>query len=99
VIFHLLARQDWHAATAAAPVATPGEDGYVHCCDEGQIAGAPQRYFPLDAEIVTVAFDPTRLPAKTRDEPGAGGEPGRFLHVYGPLPRDQVAFVRAVRGR
>jgi uncharacterized protein (DUF952 family) len=99
VIFHLLARQDWQGAAADAPVAMPGEDGYVHCCDEGQIGGVRQRYFPLDAEIVAVAFDPTRLPAETRYEPGAGGQPGRFPHVYGPLPRDQVAFVRSVRGR
>ena len=97
MIFHLLTRQDWHPDAEDAPVAMPGEDGYVHCCDEGQIAGVRQRYFALDAEIVAVAFDPTRLPVETRYERGAGGEPGRFPHVYGALPRDQVAFVRAVR--
>ena len=96
MIFHLLARQDWNGATADAPVAKPGEDGYVHCCDEGQIAGVCQRWFAPGAEIVAVAFDPTRLPAETRYEPGAGGEPERFPHVYGALPRDQVAFVRRV---
>ena len=29
---------------------------------------------------------------------GAGGEPDRFPHVYGALPRDRVAFVRRVSG-
>ena len=96
MIFHLPARQDWQEATGDAPVAMPGEDGYVHCCGEGQIAGVRRRYFALDAEIVAVAFDPTRLPAETRYEPGAGDEPERFPHVYGALPRDRVAFVRAV---
>jgi len=81
VIFHLLARQDWSGATEDAPVAVPGEHGYVRCCDEGQVAGVRQRWFPPGAEIVAVAFDPTRLPAET---------------LYGALPRDQVAFVRRV---
>ena len=85
MIFHLLVRHDWDAATGDASVASPGEDGYVHCCDEGQIA-----------EVVALAFDPTRLPAETRYEPGALGEPERFPHVYGDLPRDRVAFVRLV---
>ncbi|HKV67109.1 MAG TPA: DUF952 domain-containing protein [Gaiellales bacterium] len=94
MIFHLLVRQDLHAASANAPVAVPGEDGYVHCCDEGQIAGVRRRWFAADAEVVALAFDPTRLPAETRYEPGALGEPERFPHVYGALPRDQVASVR-----
>ena len=97
MIFHLLVRHDWHSATADAPVAMPGDEGYVHCCDESQIAAVRQRYLAPDAELVALAFEPTRLPAGTHDEPVAGGEPERFPHVYGALPRDQVAFVRAVR--
>lgn len=96
MIFHLLTRQDWNGATGDAPVATPGDDGHVHCCDEGQIAGVRRRWFAADAEVVALAFDPTRLPAETRYEPGARGESDRFPHVYGALPRDRVAFVRRV---
>lgn len=96
MIFHLLVRHDWDAATGDAPVASPGEDGYVHCCDEGQIADVRGRWFAADAEVVALAFDPTRLPAETRYEPGTLGEPERFPHVYGDLPRDRVAFVRLV---
>jgi uncharacterized protein (DUF952 family) len=43
---------------------------------------------------VALAFDPTQLPVETRYEPGAGGEPERFPHVYGALPRESVAFIR-----
>jgi len=96
VIFHLLAGDDWHADGEDAAVAMPGEHGYVHCCDEGQIAGVRRLWFGADAEVVALAFDPTSLPAETRYEPGARGEPERFPHVYGALPRDQVAFVRRV---
>jgi uncharacterized protein (DUF952 family) len=56
VIFHLLVRHDWDAATGDARVASPGEDGYVHCCDEGQIADVRRRWFAADAEVVALAF-------------------------------------------
>lgn len=77
-------------------VAAPGEEGFVHCCDERQIADVRRRYFPLDEEVVAIAFDPTRLPVETRYEPGAGGESERFPHVYGPLQSEFVAFVSDV---
>lgn len=93
VIFHLMLRTDTRATDS---VAEPGAEGFVHCCDERQIADVRRRYFPLEAEVVAVAFDPTQLPVETRYEPGAGGEPERFPHVYGPLQREYVAFVRAV---
>ncbi len=76
-------------------VAVPGEEGFVHCCDERQIADVRRRYFPLDEEVVAVAFDPTQLPVETRYEPGAGGENERFPHVYGALQSQFVAFIRA----
>lgn len=77
-------------------VAVPCEEGFVHCCDERQIADVRQRYFPLDEDVVAVAFDPTQLPVQTRYEPGTGGELERFPHVYGVLQNEFVAFVRAV---
>jgi uncharacterized protein (DUF952 family) len=97
VIFYLMLRRDWESGSADQPVAEPGkEEGFVHCCEERQIADVRRRYFPLDEEVVAVAFDPTLLPAETRYEPGTGGEPERFPHVYGALQREFVAFVRSV---
>lgn len=89
-------RRDWESGTAD-PVAEPGkEERFVHCCDERQIADVRRSYFPVGEEVVAVAFDPTLLPAETRYEPGTGGEPERFPHVYGALQREFVAFVRSV---
>ena len=96
MIFHILPRRDWEGSAGDAPVAVPGEDGYVHCCDEGQIADVRRRWFAADAEVVALAFDPTLLPAETRYEPGALGEAERFPHVYGALPCGQVLSVREV---
>jgi uncharacterized protein (DUF952 family) len=95
VIFYLMLRRDLESGSADV-VAAPGAERFVHCCDERQIAYVRQRYFPVDEEVVALAFDPTRLPVETRYEPGAGGEPERFPHVYGPLQREFVASVRSV---
>jgi uncharacterized protein (DUF952 family) len=95
VIFYLLLRGDWDSS-GAGHVAAPGDDGFVHCCTERQIAGVRQRYFPAGEEVVALAFDPTQLPAETRYEPGTGGEPERFPHVYGALERRFVTSVRSV---
>lgn len=93
MIFYLLSRREWESATTT--VATPSdEDGFVHCCDEPQIEAVRLRYFSREDEILALAFDPTQLSAETRYEPGTGGEPERFPHVYGSLPRESVVFVR-----
>jgi uncharacterized protein (DUF952 family) len=96
VIFYLMSRRDWESPTAD-PVAEPGkEEGFVHCCDERQIVYVRRSYFPVDEAVVAVAFDPALLSAETRYEPGTGGEPERFPHVYGALQREFVASVRGV---
>lgn len=92
----MMLRRDWESGTGD-PVAEPGkEEDFVHCCDERQIAYVRRSYFPVGEEVVALAFDPTLLPAETRYEPGTGGEPERFPHVYGALRRESVAFARGV---
>lgn len=87
-------RRDWERASAGS-VAEPGQgEKFVHCCDEGQIGDVRRRYFPADEPVVALAFDPTQLAVETRYEPGTGGEPERFPHVYGPLQRELIAFLR-----
>jgi uncharacterized protein (DUF952 family) len=89
----LLLRRDWEGSSTD-PIALPGGEAFVHCREEHQIDGVRKRYFPADEEVVSLAFDPTQLPVETRYEPGTGGEPERFPHVYGTLPRAAVVLVR-----
>ena len=96
MIFYLTTRSYWETVSGAC-IAEPSEgEQFVHCCDERQIAGVRRRYLPINEEVVALAFDPTQLPVETRYEPGTGGEPERFPHVYGPLQRGFVAFARDV---
>jgi uncharacterized protein (DUF952 family) len=93
VIYYLLLRRDWQNGSPD-PVAVPGGEGFVHCCDERQIADVRRRYFPANEDVVALAFDPTRLLFETRYEPGTGGESERFPHAYGALHRDFIVCVR-----
>jgi uncharacterized protein (DUF952 family) len=92
MIFLLMSEKQWLAASDV--VALPGDEGFVHCCDQRQIGDVRRRYFPLDEDVVALALDPTLLGAETRYEPGAGGEGERFPHVYGSIRRSEVADAR-----
>jgi hypothetical protein len=51
VIFYLLLRRKW-AGGRPDRVAVPGEEGFMHCCDERQIVDVRRRYFPVEEEVV-----------------------------------------------
>lgn len=90
MIYYLLTVDEWQRVRDDAVVATPGPEGFVHCCEESQIAGVRSAFFPPNADLVTLRLDPTRLEAETRYEPGSRGEPERFPHVYGAIRRVDV---------
>lgn len=92
MIYLLLPLPQWEES--ADPVATPGDEGFVHCCDERQVAYVRRRYFAQDEKVMILAIDPTQLDAEARYEPGAGGEPERFPHVYGTITRSSVMEAR-----
>ena len=100
MIFHLVEAGVWADHRAGghgdAPVGAPGPEGFVHCCDEHQIAGVVERFFPAGSRLVALGVDPTRLAAETRYEEGADRPGERFAHVYGTIPVNAVIEVRPV---
>lgn len=96
VIYFLLTDDDWQRVRDEAVVATPGPEGFVHCCEERQIAGVRAAFFPPNANLVALRLDPIRLEAETRYEPGSRGEAERFPHVHGPIRRVDVVDLAAV---
>jgi uncharacterized protein (DUF952 family) len=74
-------------------VATPGPEGFVHCCDNRQIQRVRHIFFPAAVSVLALALDPTRLDVETRYEPGVNGESERFAHVFGPIPSAAVERV------
>jgi uncharacterized protein (DUF952 family) len=94
MIFYLVDEREWQPGEVV--LATPGPEGFVHCCDEHQIEAVRTRYF-AGATVVAVAIDPTQLNCETRYEFGAGGEQERFPHVYGPISRPAVSQTSVIR--
>jgi uncharacterized protein (DUF952 family) len=84
MIYHLVEKSEREARRNHQHIATPGPEGFVHCCDERQLAAVKAFYFANDATVVALMVDPTQVEFETRYEPGAGGESERFPHVYGP---------------
>jgi uncharacterized protein (DUF952 family) len=93
MIYCLMDAEEWESKQHESIVALPGPEGFVHCCDRRQMAGVRRNYFPSSTNVVALGIDPTALDCETRYEPGSGGEPERFPHLYGRLRRTDVAEV------
>jgi uncharacterized protein (DUF952 family) len=96
MIYHLVEQQTWAERSDQVHVATPGPEGFVHCCDNRQIQRVRAGYFPAGVQVMALALDPTRLDVETRYEPGVRGEQERFPHVFGPIARSAVQRVIAL---
>jgi uncharacterized protein (DUF952 family) len=93
MIFFLMDAEEWDARRHESLVATPGPEGFVHCCDRNQVSFVRESYFPTGSTVAALIIDPTRLDSETRYESGSGGEPERFPHVYGAIRRTDVVEV------
>jgi uncharacterized protein (DUF952 family) len=96
VIYLLLRPDEWEAKRTERFIATPGIEGFVHCCDQRQVPHVRAAYFPEEERLVVLGLDPTRLRGETRYEPGALGEADRFPHVYGPIESADVVEVTRI---
>jgi uncharacterized protein (DUF952 family) len=96
VIYLLLRADEWETKRSERYVASPVVEGFVHCCDHGQVTHVREAFFPDERDLVKLGLDPTRLKGETRYEPGARGESERFPHVYGPIESADVIEVTPV---
>jgi uncharacterized protein (DUF952 family) len=91
-LFHLVGRDEWALAAAAATYAPASLalEGFIHFSTAEQLAGSAARFFAGRGDLVVVAVDPERLAAPLRFDP-VGGE--AFPHLYGPLNLEAVIDV------
>jgi len=75
---------------AGAPVDLA--DGFVHFSTAAQLAETAAKHFAGLGDLVLVAVKPKALGAALKWEPSRGG--ALFPHLYGPLRRGDVAWVR-----
>lgn len=97
MILHVATAEAWAEAKARGSYAADSlaTEGFVHCCDERQLAGVAQRYFRGRRGLLVLHIDPSRLTADVRYENLVGGAE-LFPHVYGGIPVGAVVDVTAL---
>jgi uncharacterized protein (DUF952 family) len=86
IIYHVTTREEWAAAKEqghykASSLAT---EGFIHCSEEGQVAGVLQRFFKNKNNLVKLTIDTDKLqhPLQYDLAPSINES---FPHIYGPL--------------
>jgi uncharacterized protein (DUF952 family) len=94
-IYHLVPARIWQECTGPTYSADSlASEGFIHCSYAGQVAGAANRFYADQADMLVLHIDPSRLASPLRDEPSGTGE--LFPHIYGPINRDAVVRVQAL---
>ena len=70
------------------------EEGFIHCCEQDQLAGVVERYYADADGLTLLVVDRGALGAEVRHESAPGGGE-RFPHVYGPIALSAVRERRA----
>lgn len=93
-IVHITTAAEWKAAQAAGEHHAPSlaTEGFIHCCEHGQVARVMQKWFKGKTGLLLLEIDPSRLRATLKYEavPGTGE---LYPHLYGPLNADAVIAV------
>jgi uncharacterized protein (DUF952 family) len=96
LIYHIVPRSVWEAAPPgpyrAESLAT---EGFIHCSNLDQVLRVANQYYADAAELVVLSVNLGGLAGLVRDEDAGTGE--RFPHVYGPIPREAIFEVKALR--
>lgn len=95
-IYHLVPGSVWEQAPPgpyrAASLAT---EGFIHCSYRQQVERVANQFFANAPDLFLLCIDPDRLASALRNEDPGIGE--LFPHVYGPISRDAVIDVQAMR--
>ena len=97
LIFKIVPRTEWErTGDGYEGSAHDRADGFLHFSTRPQLAETLRRYYAGQDDLMLVAVNAEALGAALRWEYAASrGED--FPHLYGPLPRASVLWVRALR--
>ena len=93
-IYHVCSGEAWTGAKEQGRYvhASLGEEGFIHCSTEDQVAGVLSRYFRGQKNLLRLEIDPGKLDPELKWEASPSlGE--AFPHIYGPINIDAVVGV------
>lgn len=64
-------------------------EGFIHCCDNSQLAGVVSRYYQEVDDVMLLLLDADKLTAALIRENTVGGSE-LFPHIYGPINSEAV---------
>jgi uncharacterized protein (DUF952 family) len=95
-IYHLVLRSAWELeSTAPYRAASLAIEGFIHCSNANQVAGAANRFYANATDLFILHIDPAQLTSPLRYEAAANGE--LFPHIYGPIDRAAILKVEPMQ--
>lgn len=95
-VYHLVRRRDWlREPDADYQADSLRTEGFIHCSHAEQVARSANRFFADADDLVVLEIDAELLKSTLKDEPAGSGE--LFPHIYGPINRDAVYLIRALK--
>lgn len=90
-LLHVTTTAAWNAAQGSGVYPIP-EGPFIHLCEEDQLAGVVERFYPgPHGDLIVLTVDPEDLKIVLE---AADDGAGVFPHLYGDLPVDSVTDVR-----
>jgi uncharacterized protein (DUF952 family) len=95
MIYHIARKQDWENAKSQELYTIPSltDEGLIHCCEEAQISGILERYYPDTTGVVILTLHTEKLRSQLVYEWSPSLE-ATFPHIYGPINTDCVVGVK-----
>lgn len=91
-IYHLVTRRDWEKQRQGPFKAESLKtEGFIHCANLEQVAGAANKFYDKERELLLLTIDAELLTSLLCDEDSGSGE--RFPHIYGPIDRKAITKV------
>jgi uncharacterized protein (DUF952 family) len=94
LIYHITTKEEWHQALKDGFYQSPSlaEEGFIHCSQEGQVAGVLERYFSGKKDLVKLVIDTDKLQSKFIFEWSPSTQ-DTFPHIYGNINKEAVIAV------
>jgi uncharacterized protein (DUF952 family) len=97
IIYHITTQPEWEAARASGLYSAPSlkEEGFIHCSQDGQVAGVLVRYFSGKNNLVKLSIDTDKLSSRLIYE-WSPSLADTFPHIYGPININAVVVVENI---
>lgn len=98
IIFHITTDAEWKLAIEKGYYQTSSlkDEGFIHCCTEGQVEGVLTRYFREKENLVRLEIETDQLTSPFYYE-WSPSIADTFPHIYGVINLDAVKNVKPMK--